>query len=71
MYNGEDILTYDKKKMWEMRRKLQIIFQDPYSSLNPRMTVYDLISALLRFIKWDEGRTQGNGGRDPSGGWTG
>lgn len=26
MYNGEDILTYDKKKMWEMRRKLQIIF---------------------------------------------
>ena len=52
MYNGEDILTYDKKKMWEMRRKLQIIFQDPYSSLNPRMTVYDLISAPLEVYKF-------------------
>ena len=51
MYNGEDILTYNKKKMWEMRRKLQIIFQDPYSSLNPRMTVYDLISAPLEVYK--------------------
>ena len=51
LYNGEDILTYDKKKLWEMRRKLQIIFQDPYSSLNPRMTVYDLISAPLEVYK--------------------
>ena len=51
LYNGEDILTYDTKKMWEMRRKLQIIFQDPYSSLNPRMTVYDLISAPLEVYK--------------------
>ena len=51
LYNGEDILTYDKKKMWEMRQKLQIIFQDPYSSLNPRMTVYDLISAPLEVYK--------------------
>ena len=51
LYNGEDILTYDKKKIWEMRRKLQIIFQDPYSSLNPRMTVYDLISAPLEVYK--------------------
>ena len=51
LYNGEDILTYDKKKMWEIRRKLQIIFQDPYSSLNPRMTVYDLISAPLEVYR--------------------
>lgn len=35
MYNGEDILTYDKKKMWEMRRKLQIIFQDRSSANAP------------------------------------
>ena len=42
-----------------MRRKLQIIFQDPYSSLNPRMTVYDLISAPLEVYKvgdWEERR---------------
>ncbi|MDO5416789.1 MAG: dipeptide ABC transporter ATP-binding protein [Lachnospiraceae bacterium] len=47
LYNGEDIAAYDKKQMWEMRKKMQIIFQDPYSSLNPRMTVYDLVSAPL------------------------
>lgn len=47
LYRGEDITAYDKKKMWEMRKKMQIIFQDPYSSLNPRMTVYDLVSAPL------------------------
>ena len=43
MYNGEDILTYDKKKMWEMRRKLQIIFQDPYSALDPHHNVEEII----------------------------
>ena len=47
IYNGEDIAAYDKKQMWEMRKRMQIIFQDPYSSLNPRMTVYDLVSAPL------------------------
>ena len=47
LYKGEDIAAYDKQKMWEMRQKMQIIFQDPYSSLNPRMTVYDLVSAPL------------------------
>ena len=46
-YEGQDIGVYDKKQMWEMRKKMQIIFQDPYSSLNPRMTVYDLVSAPL------------------------
>ena len=47
IYNGEAIAAYDKKQMWEMRKRMQIIFQDPYSSLNPRMTVYDLVSAPL------------------------
>lgn len=48
LYEGQDIAAYDKKKMWEMRKKMQIIFQDPYSSLNPRMTVLDLVSAPLQ-----------------------
>ncbi len=39
IYNGEDITNYDKTQMREMRKKMQIIFQDPYASLNPRMTV--------------------------------
>ena len=38
-YNGEDILKTDSKRMRALRREIQIIFQDPFSSLNPRMTV--------------------------------
>ena len=43
-YNGENILTYNKAQMRQMRKELQIIFQDPYSSLNPRMSVQELIA---------------------------
>ena len=36
LYNGEDLLKLSKKKMRLMRRDIQVIFQDPYASLNPR-----------------------------------
>ena len=39
MYDGVDILSLDKQKLKNMRRRMQIIFQDPYASLNPRMTI--------------------------------
>jgi len=39
LVEGRNILTLDKQAMREMRRKVQMIFQDPYASLNPRMTV--------------------------------
>lgn len=42
-YGGKDILKLKKEQMREMRKKMQIIFQDPYASLNPRMTVGDII----------------------------
>ena len=42
-YNGEDILKTDSKRMRELRKEMQIIFQDPYSSLNPRMTVGNIL----------------------------
>lgn len=51
LYNGENILNYDKKRMREIRKKMQIIFQDPYSSLNPRMTVFELIEEPLKVCK--------------------
>ena len=38
-FNGEDIVKYDKKQVKALRSKMQIIFQDPYSSLNPRIPV--------------------------------
>ena len=39
LFEGKNIMDYDKHQMAEMRKELQIIFQDSYSSLNPRMTV--------------------------------
>lgn len=47
IYNGEDITHYSKNQMREMRKKMQIIFQDPYSSINPRMTVEDIIAEYM------------------------
>lgn len=44
LYNGENIVNYRKKQMREMRRRMQIIFQDPYSSINPRMSVAEIIA---------------------------
>lgn len=43
-----DFLKADKKKMKEIRKEIQMIFQDPYSSLDPRMTVLDIIKEPLR-----------------------
>ena len=42
IFDGVDILKLNKREMRHMRRNMQMIFQDPYSSLNPRMTVGEL-----------------------------
>lgn len=47
LYNGESIIHKNAGEMRRMRQKMQIIFQDPYSSLDPRMTVSDLISEYM------------------------
>lgn len=47
-FKGEDITHVDKKKLSSLREKMQIIFQDPYSSLNPRKTVSDTIMEPLK-----------------------
>jgi oligopeptide/dipeptide ABC transporter ATP-binding protein len=48
LYNGESILNYDNAKMKELRKKMQIIFQDPFTSLNPRMTVSEIIAEPMK-----------------------
>ena len=44
LFDGVDVAQLDAKGMREMRKNMQIVFQDPYSSLNPRMTVSQLIA---------------------------
>ena len=44
LFDGVDVAQLDTKGMREMRKNMQIVFQDPYSSLNPRMTVSQLIA---------------------------
>ncbi|GAG47551.1 unnamed protein product, partial [marine sediment metagenome] len=44
VFENKDITKLDKKELRRLRRDMQIIFQDPYASLNPRMTIGDIIS---------------------------
>lgn len=48
LYNGENICCYGKDKMREMRKRMQIVFQDPYSSLDPRHNVFECIEEPLK-----------------------
>lgn len=50
-YNGEDITNLSKKDMRKYRTSMQLIFQDPYSSLPPRMTIGSIISEAVRVHK--------------------
>lgn len=47
IYKGENILKFSDKKMKPLRKDLQIIFQDPYSSLNPRLNVFSIIGEAM------------------------
>ncbi|MFC2159584.1 ABC transporter ATP-binding protein [Actinomycetota bacterium] len=51
IYNGEDLFSLDNKQMFKIRRDIQIIFQDPYASLSPRMTIGDIVSEPLEIHK--------------------
>mgnify|MGYP001823662730 CR=1 FL=1 len=46
-FEGKNILSYDKQQMQMLREKMQIIFQDPFSSLNPRKTVSHIVGEPL------------------------
>ncbi len=55
IYDGKDITDLNNQQMKRMRHDLQIIFQDPYSSLNPRKTVMEIISEPILFNKLMKG----------------
>ncbi|HOD94868.1 MAG TPA: ATP-binding cassette domain-containing protein [Candidatus Hydrogenedentes bacterium] len=48
-FDGEDVLRADSARMRELRKRMQIIFQDPFGSLNPRMTVHAMLREMLLF----------------------
>ncbi len=48
LFDGTDLRTLDAAGMRDMRRQVQMIFQDPYSSLNPRMTIRQTLGEVLR-----------------------
>jgi len=48
IYDGVDLATLKHKELLAMRRRIQVIFQDPYSSLNPRMKVGDIIAEPIK-----------------------
>jgi ABC-type oligopeptide transport system ATPase subunit len=47
IFNGKELLGLSPANLTEMRRDIQMIFQDPYASLNPRMTVFDTLAEPL------------------------
>ena len=48
LFNGKDIYSLDHKELRDLRTKMQIIFQDPYSSLSPRLPVGEIIGEAVR-----------------------
>lgn len=48
LYKGEDVTKVSRQKLSELRKEMQLIFQDPYASLNPRMTIYQTIEEPMK-----------------------
>ncbi|SVD59117.1 uncharacterized protein METZ01_LOCUS411971, partial [marine metagenome] len=48
LWNDEDLLSFNKSKMQKIRKEIQMIFQDPLASLNPRMNIGEIISEPLK-----------------------
>lgn len=57
-FRGRDVLSLGRVEMKRLRRKMQIIYQDPYESLDPRMTVLDTVSEPLSIHRLIEGASE-------------
>lgn len=47
LFDGENLLSFNKRKMRENRKRMQVIFQDPYASLNPRQTIRQILKEAM------------------------
>lgn len=56
LFKGKNIVNLNKKQLRKLRRKMQIVFQDPFSSLNPRWTVEKIIGSPLSIHKIAKGK---------------
>ncbi len=59
LFEGHNVLTMDRGAIRRLRRSIQIIFQDPFASLNPRMTVGDIVAEPLRIHHLATGKAVG------------
>jgi oligopeptide transport system ATP-binding protein len=57
-FHGQNLLALSQRDLREMRREMQIIFQDPYASLNPRMRVGDIVGEGLEIHKLAKGKAK-------------
>src|SRR5688572_9862541 len=57
-FEGKNLLAMSQRELRDMRRQMQIIFQDPYASLNPRMRVGDIIGEGLEILKIAKGNAK-------------
>ncbi|GCE03829.1 ABC transporter ATP-binding protein [Dictyobacter aurantiacus] len=51
LFDGQDLVTMDSEALWKMRRQVQMIFQDPFASLNPRFTIGSLIAEPMHIYQ--------------------
>ena len=61
IFDGKDLVPLSQSQLRPLRRRMQIIFQDPYSSLNPRMTVREIVGEAIRVFSLAKGKSEEEG----------